>query len=76
MGEYGKGLVGAVLHEAPSAQTEAFPHGAALAALDRILEAERALIDRARLLLDMSKLLSMIAKGDNLAAGGSRGGAL
>ena len=30
-----------------------------VAALDRILEAERALIDCARLLLDMSKLLSM-----------------
>jgi hypothetical protein len=55
-----------VLHEAPSALLRprpdgSIPTGAALAALDRILEAERALIDRARLLLDMSKLLSMVS---------------
>ncbi len=31
-------------------------------ALDRILGAERALLDRARLLLDMSKLLSMVSR--------------
>ena len=55
-------------------QTEAFPHGAALAALDRILEAERALIDRARLLLDMSKLLSIVSAQQRAAPPKPRGG--
>jgi hypothetical protein len=54
-------------------QTEAFPHGAALAALDRILEAERALTDRARFLLDMSKLLSMVSAQQRAAPPKPRG---
>jgi hypothetical protein len=45
-----------------------------VAALDRILEAERALIDRARLLLDMSKLLSMRSAQQRAAPPKPRGG--
>ena len=45
-----------------------------VAALDRILEAERALIDCARLLLDMSKLLSMRSAQQRAAPPKPRGG--
>jgi hypothetical protein len=43
-------------------------------ALDRILEAERGLIDRARLLLDIAKLLCMVSAHQRAAPPKPRGG--